>query len=169
MKTQAAHSNNSRRNTMTTTTIRSTTSIARNALFALALAGIGAAPLAAQAAPDHGKQSACQSCGTVISSRTYEQTAAKGSGLGIAGGAVIGGLLGNQVGSGNGKTLATVAGAVGGGYAGNSIEKHANSKTMTDVRVRMSNGQERTFKESGRSRFRNGSRVQVVHGGLQSR
>ncbi|MEO7065952.1 MAG: glycine zipper 2TM domain-containing protein [Rhodanobacter sp.] len=41
---------------------------------------------------------------------------------GTAIGAVVGGLLGNQVGGGKGKTLATVAGAVGGGYAGNRIE-----------------------------------------------
>lgn len=38
-------------------------------------------------------------------------------------GAVAGGLLGNQVGGGNGKKLATVAGAVGGGYAGNKVQE----------------------------------------------
>ena len=42
--------------------------------------------------------------------------------VGTAIGAVAGGLLGNQIGGGRGKTLATVAGAVGGGYAGNRIE-----------------------------------------------
>jgi uncharacterized protein YcfJ len=42
--------------------------------------------------------------------------------VGTAIGAVAGGLLGNQVGGGKGRTLATVAGAVGGGYAGNRIE-----------------------------------------------
>jgi uncharacterized protein YcfJ len=36
---------------------------------------------------------------------------------------VVGGLLGNQVGGGNGKTLATIAGAVGGGYLDNEIAK----------------------------------------------
>jgi uncharacterized protein YcfJ len=36
---------------------------------------------------------------------------------------VVGGLLGNQVGGGKGKTLATIAGAVGGGYLGNEIAK----------------------------------------------
>lgn len=41
---------------------------------------------------------------------------------GTAIGAVVGGLLGNQVGGGKGRTLATVAGAVGGGYAGNRIQ-----------------------------------------------
>jgi uncharacterized protein YcfJ len=39
--------------------------------------------------------------------------------VGIGAGAVIGGLLGNQVGGGNGKKLATVAGIIGGGYLGN--------------------------------------------------
>jgi uncharacterized protein YcfJ len=32
-------------------------------------------------------------------------------------------LIGNQVGGGNGKTLATIAGAVGGGYIGNEVAK----------------------------------------------
>lgn len=36
-------------------------------------------------------------------------------------GAVIGGLLGNQVGGGNGRKLATVAGIIGGGMIGNEV------------------------------------------------
>ena len=57
---------------------------------------------------------------------THQQPApvAKNSPIGIGIGAVVGGLLGNQVGDGNGKTLATIAGAVGGGYVGNEIAKH---------------------------------------------
>jgi uncharacterized protein YcfJ len=43
--------------------------------------------------------------------------------VGIGAGAVIGGLLGNQVGSGRGRTLATVAGAIGGGMLGNEVQK----------------------------------------------
>ncbi len=43
------------------------------------------------------------------------------AGTGI--GAVVGGLLGHEVGGGNGKVLATVAGAAAGGYAGNKIEQ----------------------------------------------
>ncbi|MNN90990.1 hypothetical protein D3C81_2090340 [compost metagenome] len=35
---------------------------------------------------------------------------------------MVGGLLGNQVGGGNGKKLATVAGAVAGGAAGRNIQ-----------------------------------------------
>ena len=51
----------------------------------------------------------------------YQAPARTASPVGIATGAVIGGLLGNQVGGGNGRTLATVAGAVGGGYLGNVV------------------------------------------------
>lgn len=41
--------------------------------------------------------------------------------LAIGTGAVVGGLLGNQVGGGNGRKLATVAGIIGGGMLGNEI------------------------------------------------
>jgi len=51
--------------------------------------------------------------------------------VGTAIGAVAGGLLGNQVGGGRGKTLATVAGAVGGGYAGNRIEASRQKPQVT--------------------------------------
>ncbi len=42
---------------------------------------------------------------------------------GSAIGAVIGGLVGNQFGSGSGKSLTTIGGAVAGGYAGNQVQK----------------------------------------------
>ena len=45
--------------------------------------------------------------------------------VGIGTGAVIGGLIGNQVGGGNGKKLATLAGIIGGGYIGNEVAKRA--------------------------------------------
>ncbi|WP_397449573.1 glycine zipper 2TM domain-containing protein [Pseudomonas sp. NA-150] len=52
--------------------------------------------------------------------------------LGTVIGAVAGGLLGNQVGGGNGKKIVTVAGAVGGGYAGNKVQEHMqNGDTYT--------------------------------------
>lgn len=57
------------------------------------------------------------------------------AGTGI--GAVVGGLLGNRVGGGNGKVLATVAGAAAGGYAGNKIEEKmqkGNTYTTTEQR-----------------------------------
>ncbi|MCG6656505.1 glycine zipper 2TM domain-containing protein [Halomonas campisalis] len=52
--------------------------------------------------------------------------------VGTAAGAIVGGLLGNQVGGGSGKKLATVAGAVGGGLAGrevqNRVEAHQHAQ-----------------------------------------
>jgi len=50
---------------------------------------------------------------------------------GTAIGAVVGGLVGHQVGGGKGRTLATVAGAVGGGYAGNRIEASRQKPQVT--------------------------------------
>ncbi|MDQ1815837.1 glycine zipper 2TM domain-containing protein [Massilia sp. CCM 9210] len=49
------------------------------------------------------------------------QQASQPNYVGIGAGAVIGGLLGNQIGGGRGKKLATVAGAIGGGFLGNEI------------------------------------------------
>jgi outer membrane lipoprotein SlyB len=125
---------------------------------------------AAQAAPpNRHTQSHCRNCGTVISTHTYQKPASKGSGVGIASGAVIGGLLGNQIGHGNGRALATVAGAVGGGYAGNVVEKRMNSTTVTQVRVRMADGSVRTFSEAGNSRWHSGQGVKVINGALTAR
>ncbi|MDC8758094.1 glycine zipper 2TM domain-containing protein [Janthinobacterium fluminis] len=142
--------------------------LARAALCAAFASLLAAAPLAAQAAPSQrgAHAAACQSCGTVISTRTYQQAAAHGSGVGAVGGAVVGGLLGNQIGGGNGRKLATVAGAVGGGFAGNAIEKQARSTTKTQVKVRMNNGSVRSFVEAGASRRHAGQYVKVVQGKL---
>lgn len=43
---------------------------------------------------------------------------------GTAGGAIVGGLLGNQIGSGSGRKVATVGGAIAGGYAGRRIQEN---------------------------------------------
>ncbi|AHL76417.1 hypothetical protein CH92_15470 [Stutzerimonas stutzeri] len=56
---------------------------------------------------------------------------------GTAVGAVVGGLLGNQVGGGNGKKIATVVGAVGGGYAGHQVQGRMQANdtyTTTETR-----------------------------------
>lgn len=51
---------------------------------------------------------------------------------GTAIGALVGGVLGNQVGGGDGKKLATAAGAVAGGFAGNEIQ-HRMQKGNTET------------------------------------
>jgi len=57
--------------------------------------------------------------------------------IGTGIGALVGGVLGHQIGGGSGKTLATVAGAGAGGYAGNKIQENAQQKdtyTTTEQR-----------------------------------
>ena len=51
--------------------------------------------------------------------------------LGTIAGAVIGGVLGHQVGGGSGRDIATVAGAAGGGYAGNRVQKNLQDRDTT--------------------------------------
>lgn len=86
----------------------------------------------------------CNECATVLSVR-QEQRAGEASGLGAVGGAVIGGLLGNQVGGGNGKTLATVGAAAAGGYFGNEMEKKHKAHQVWRVRVAFSDASTRSF------------------------
>jgi len=70
------------------------------------------------------------------------------TGHGAVGGAVAGGLSGNQVGGGRGRVLATIAGAVGGGLAGNNIEHAVRKATSYQVQVRMQDGSYRNFNYS---------------------
>lgn len=82
-------------------------------------------------------------------------------GLGTVAGGVVGGLLGNQVGGGNGKTAMTVLGVAGGAFAGNQIEKNMKKVTVYQVQLRMDDGSSRTMEIS--SAVPVGSRV-VVEG-----
>ena len=51
---------------------------------------------------------------------------------GTVAGALVGGLLGNQVGGGDGRKVATVAGLVGGAYAGRAIDRrHVGGRVTT--------------------------------------
>ncbi|MDF3885295.1 glycine zipper 2TM domain-containing protein, partial [Cupriavidus basilensis] len=94
------------------------------------------------------------------------ETAKPATGLGAVGGAVVGGLLGNQIGKGNGRILGTVAGAVGGGFAGNQIEKTVRKDTSYQVRVQMDNGSYRTFTYHADPGVQVGQRVRLQDGVL---
>ncbi|WP_460824944.1 glycine zipper 2TM domain-containing protein, partial [Massilia solisilvae] len=88
-------------------------------------------------------------------------------GLGAAGGAILGGLLGNQVGSGNGRQLATVAGAVGGAVVGNQVEGNMHASQTYEIRVRLDDGTLRTFHQSSPPAWHTGERVRIVKGRLR--
>ena len=111
----------------------------------------------------------CADCGTVEAVTAVQRQGevngvAVGNttvGLGTVAGGVVGGLLGNQVGGGNGKTAMTVLGAAGGAFAGNQIEKNMKKVTVYQVRVRMNDGSTRNVEVS--SSIPVGSRV-IVEG-----
>jgi outer membrane lipoprotein SlyB len=109
---------------------------------------------------------ACASCGSV-ESVTAVQRASKPSpiSVGSVAGGVIGAALGNQVGHGNGRTLATVLGAVGGGFAGHAIEGQVRKETVYQVGVRMEDGSRRTVESPTAPSI--GSRVTVDGNALQ--
>jgi len=137
-------------------------------IHALAAGLLAAASLAAWAddppvyAPElrPGAKRLCERCGTV---ELVRQVKRKGEGgtVGVVGGAVVGGLLGNQIGKGSGRAVATVAGAVAGGYAGNEVQKHANARSVWITHVRMKDGRVRTFEQASQPRWRPGSVVRV--------
>jgi outer membrane lipoprotein SlyB len=82
------------------------------------------------------------------------------SGAGAVVGAVVGGVLGNQVGSGKGRTAATVGGAVAGGVVGNEIEKRRSSGTeVYRVEVQFDNGSVQSFDFTDLNGLRIGDRV----------
>ncbi|HYR25582.1 MAG TPA: glycine zipper 2TM domain-containing protein [Aquabacterium sp.] len=122
----------------------------------LAAAPAHAAPNGQQGPASHSQAAASR--GTVQSVQAV-QVKGEGSGVGIAAGAVVGGLVGNQMGKGTGNTLMTVGGAVAGGFAGNEVEKHVKKHTVYKTRVKLDNGQTREFTVG--ERFAVGARVHV--------
>lgn len=110
----------------------------------------------------------CLNCGMVESVREVT-TRAQGSGVGAAGGAVVGGLLGNQVGSGHGRELATIVGAIGGAVAGNQVEGNIKATRSYNITVRLDNGHTRSFHQSTPPRWRSGDHVRIVKGALRAR
>lgn len=112
-------------------------------------------------------QAKCAECGFIDSIREIT-TKGEGSGLGVVGGAVVGGLLGNQIGAGSGKDVATVAGAVGGALAGNQIEKSVKSTKSYEITVRFEDGSSRVIHAENASAWRPGDRVKVIHDEIRS-
>ena len=109
----------------------------------------------------------CSECGVIESVRVINDVK-KTSGIGLVGGAVVGGLLGNQVGGGRGKDVATVAGAVGGAVAGDAIEKNSGSTRSYEVTVRFDDGSRRVFNEASPPAWQSGDHVKVIDGVIRS-
>ena len=86
----------------------------------------------------------CMDCGKVASVTLTERQGEPGA-MGLIAGGVVGGLLGNQVGGGRGKDLATIAGAAGGAFAGREVEKRVTSQKVWVVRVNFTNGESANY------------------------
>lgn len=113
---------------------------------------------------------------TVIATATYGvvqsieavQPETRGIGLGTIAGAVVGGVLGNQVGAGSGNTAATVIGAAGGAYVGHEIEnRQPQNSDGYRVTVRMEDGSIQSLTLASAAGFRVGDRVRLRDGVLE--
>lgn len=129
-------------------------------------------PVAAHPAPADATPSAapalCSDCARVIEVRS-EQRKGDASALGAIGGAVVGGLLGNQVGGGSGRSVATVGGAVAGGFAGRELEKHLKKKLVWVTEVRLPEGGRRSFEQASEPDWAVGDVLEIRDGRLVRR
>lgn len=110
---------------------------------------------------------ACANCGVVQSVHEIESKG-DADGVGVVGGAVVGGVLGNQVGEGDGRKVATVVGAVGGAVIGREVERRVKSTKRYEITVRFDDGSRRVITEQDATTWRAGDKVKVVNGVLQS-
>ena len=85
--------------------------------------------------------------------------------IGTIGGALVGGVLGNQIGSGRGRTAATVVGAAGGAYAGNRMT--SGSSLVWIIGIRYDDGSLATVQQSASPNLRIGDRVRVTNNGIE--
>ena len=109
----------------------------------------------------------CAECGVIQSVHAVE-TQGQDSGVGAVGGAVVGGLLGHQVGGGRGKDAMTVVGAIGGALAGNQIEKRVESTSSYEITVSMDNGTTRSIRSATQPNWQSGDHVKIVDGVIHS-
>ena len=86
------------------------------------------------------------------------------TGVGTAGGAVLGGIAGSNVGGGNGQIAGAVGGAILGGILGSNIERSANERPGVEVTVLLDNGRYVSVVQEADEQFRPGDRVRILSG-----
>ncbi|RKQ96326.1 outer membrane lipoprotein SlyB [Kushneria sinocarnis] len=87
------------------------------------------------------------------------------TGLGGIGGAILGGLLGNQVGGGSGRVLATAVGGIGGAVAGKKVEDSANRVGAYEIQIRTESGQDVVVVQKADTQYQVGQRVRLIGSG----
>jgi outer membrane lipoprotein SlyB len=89
------------------------------------------------------------------------------SGGGALLGAVVGGVLGHQVGDGRGRTAATGVGAIGGAVAGNQLEKNSAAGNGTyRITVEFDDGHRADYQYESVGDLRIGDRIRLEQGQL---
>lgn len=124
-----------------------------------------AVPASPQSSPRHVADAPppCRDCGVIEHVEAIQQKG-EGSGIGAVGGAILGGVLGHQVGEGSGKQLARIGGAVLGGLAGNEAEKRTRTITHYRITVRMEDGSRQVIEQPSAPVWRNGDPVRIRNG-----
>jgi outer membrane lipoprotein SlyB len=107
----------------------------------------------------------CSNCG-VITEIQEVRVPVKSTGTGAVVGGIAGVVVGNQIGDGNGKTLAKIAGAVGGAYLGNKAEQKVRAQKQYEVTVKLADGGTRVITMDAAPTMGVGADVRVVDGGL---
>jgi len=86
------------------------------------------------------------------------------TGVGTAGGAMLGGIAGSNVGGGSGQVAGAIGGAILGGILGSNIEKSANERPGIELTVLLDSGKYVAVVQEPDEPFRPGDRVRVVSG-----
>ena len=104
--------------------------------------------------------------GTVTSAREVNIEGERGQ-IGLFGGGAVGAAaLKPAAGSGRGAGVAQAGGAIVGAVAGQAVEEVATRKTAQEITVRLDDGRTVVVtQEATGGLFRDGDRVQVMHGG----
>ncbi len=105
----------------------------------------------------------CRDCGVIEQIEAIQQKG-EGSGLGAIGGAILGGVLGHQVGEGSGKQIARIGGAVLGGFAGNEAERRYRTVSHYQITVKLEDGTRRVIEQQSAPVWRVGDPVRVRNG-----
>ncbi len=106
--------------------------------------------------------------GTLVSVRPVQIQGDDGNNvIGSIGGAVLGGFLGNTIGRGAGRSLATAGGAVAGGLAGNALTNGMNKANGVQLQIRKDDGNtiQVVQKVDGNAKFYVGQRVSLASSG----
>jgi outer membrane lipoprotein SlyB len=92
------------------------------------------------------------------------------SGAGALIGAIAGGVIGHQIGSGGGNTVATIAGAIGGGLVGNEVERRGRRENEDfRIGIHMEDGSYRNVIMRDDPNLRVGDKVVVDNGRVYRR